>query len=239
MRLTACSQMNRPRNVLVSQRLEPSFVIGHILAVVGRLGASAFMLLRPTVVLMVILGVSIAIIACGSPSGPSQSGNLRVMITDSPYGDASAVHVTFRELQVHPAYGGDWLPVDFAGAAASRTCNLKKLEGPIDILGADSLTAGPYGQVRMVVAEAVIYFGGTATAEPACAAALAPPTGFTSRAPLEIPSGEVKLNRQFELVGNGTTTIDLDFEGDKSITRTGNNRYRMTPVIAIKSVSMP
>jgi hypothetical protein len=168
------------------------------------------MLLRPTVVLTVILGV-----ACGSPTGPSQSGNLRLMITDSPYGDASAVHVTFKELQVHPAYGGDWMPMDFAGVpgSASRVCNLKKLEGPVDILGADSLTAGRYGQVRLVVAEAVIYFGGTATAEPACAATLAPPAGSTSRASLEIPSGEVKLNRQFELVANGTTTIDLDFEG--------------------------
>lgn len=191
--------------------------------------------------LTVTLGVSIVIIACGSPSGPSQSGNLRVMITDSPYGDASAVHVTFKELQIHPA-DGDWMTVDFAGAptpATTRTCNLKKLQGPVDILGADSLTAGHYTQVRLVVSEAVIYFGGTATAEPACAATLAPPTGFTSSPPLEIPSGEVKLNREFQLVANGTTTIDLDFDGDKSITLTGSNRYRMTPVIGIKGVSTP
>jgi hypothetical protein len=197
-------------------------------------------MLRLTVVLITTLGVSLASIACGSPSGPSQSGNLRVMITDSPYSDASAVHVTFTELQIHPA-DGDWMPVDFAGApaTASRTCNLKKLEGPIDILGADSLTAGRYTQVRLVVSEAFIYFGGTPTAESACAATLAPPTGFTSSPSLEIPSGEVKLNREFELIANGTTTIDLDFEGDKSITLTGSNRYRMTPVIGIKSVSAP
>lgn len=197
------------------------------------------MLLRLTVVLTVTLGVSIAI-ACGSPSGPSQSGNLRVMITDSPYSDASAVHVTFKELQIHPA-DGDWMSVDFVGApaTASRTCNLKKLQGPLDILGADSFTAGRYTQVRLVVSEAVIYFGGTATAEPACAATLAPPTGFTSSPLLEIPSGEVKLNREFQLVANGTTTIDLDFDGDKSITLTGSNRYRMTPVIGIKGVSTP
>ena len=197
-------------------------------------------MLRLTPVVTVILGVSIATMACGSPAGPSRSGDLRVMITDSPYGDASAVHVTFKELQIHPAEG-DWMPVDFAAAtaAASRTCNLKKLEGPFDVLGADALTAGRYTQVRLLVSEAVIYFGGTATAEPACAATLAPPTGFTSSAPLEIPSGEVKLNREFELVADGTTRIDLDFDGDKSITLTGSNRYRMTPVIAIKGVSTP
>jgi hypothetical protein len=160
------------------------------------------------------------------------------MITDSPYGEASAVHVTFKELQIHPA-DGEWMPVDFAPATASRTCNLKKLEGPIDVLGADSLTVGRYTQVRLVVSEAVIYFGGTKTAEPACAATLAPPAGFASNAPLEIPSGEVKLNREFELVADGTTTIELDFDGDKSITLTGSNRYRMTPVIGIKGVSTP
>jgi hypothetical protein len=197
-------------------------------------------MLRLTLVVTGILGVSIATVACGSPAGPSRSGDLRVMITDSPYGDASAVHVTFKELQIHPAEG-DWMPVDFASATAavSRTCNLKKLEGPFDVLGADALTAGRYTQVRLLVSEATIYFGGTATAEPACAATLAAPAGFTSSAPLEIPSGEVKLNREFELVADGTTRIDLDFDGDRSITLTGSNRYRMTPVIAIKGVSTP
>jgi Domain of unknown function (DUF4382) len=195
---------------------------------------------RLTAVLTVALGLSIAVIACGSPSSPSQSGTLRVMITDSPYSDASAVHVTFNELQIHPA-DGEWMPVKFAGATAttSRTCNLKKLEGPVDVLGADALTAGRYTQVRLVVSDAVIFLGGTATGDPACAPTLAAPTGFTSSAHLEIPSGEVKLNRGFEVVANGTTTIDLDFDGDKSIVLTGNNRYRMTPVIAIKGVSTP
>jgi hypothetical protein len=197
-------------------------------------------MLRLTLVVAGILGVSIATVACGSPAGPSRSGDLRIMITDSPYGEASAVHVTFKELQIHPAEG-DWMPVDFASATAavSRTCNLKKLEGPFDVLGADALTAGRYTQVRLVVSEAVIYFGGKPTSEPACAEKLAPPDGFTSSAPLEIPSGEVKLNREFEVVADGITRIDLDFDGDRSITLTGSNRYRMTPVIAIKGVSTP
>ena len=198
------------------------------------------MLPRLTVILTVTVGAAIALVACGSPSSPSGSGTLRVMITDSPYSDASAVHVTFKELQIHPVEG-EWVPVDFAGAPAteSRTCNLKKLEGPFDVLGADALTAGRYTQVRLVVSEAFLYFGGVETGEPACATTLAPPTGFTSSASLEIPSGEVKLNREFEVVADGITTIDLDFDGDRSITLTGSNRYRMTPVIAIKGVSAP
>jgi hypothetical protein len=56
---------------------------------------------------------------------------------------------------------------------------------------------------------------------------------------MEIPSGEVKLNRPFELASNGTTITELDFDGNRSITLTGSGRYRMTPVIGIKSVQTP
>ena len=53
---------------------------------------------------------------------------------------------------------------------------------------------------------------------------------------LEIPSGEVKLIQPFALTTNGTTTIELDFDGGQSVNQTGNGRYRMTPVIKILAV---
>jgi hypothetical protein len=37
-------------------------------------------------------------------------------------------------------------------------------------------------------------------------------------------------------VADGTTTIVLDFDGDKSIKETGNGRFMMSPVIGVKSV---
>ena len=55
-------------------------------------------------------------------------------------------------------------------------------------------------------------------------------------AAVDIPSGEVKLNRQFDVPASGTTTMLLDFDGDRSIRETGNGRYTMTPVIAVVSV---
>jgi Domain of unknown function (DUF4382) len=57
--------------------------------------------MRLTAALSTALGISVA--ACGSPSGPSGSGNLRLMITDAPFEDASAVHVTFSEVKAHRA----------------------------------------------------------------------------------------------------------------------------------------
>jgi hypothetical protein len=164
------------------------------------------------------------------------------MITDAPYDDASAVHVTFSEVKAHRAEDAtdEWITVPFAGspAATTRTCNLKKLEGPQDVLGVASLEEGTYTQLRLIVSSATIYFGGSPTGEAACLTALASPTGtgVTNHA-MEIPSGEVKLNRQFELMSNGTTTIELDFDGTRSINQTGNGSYRMTPVIGIKTVS--
>ena len=53
----------------------------------------------------------------------------------------------------------------------------------------------------------------------------------------EIRHDEVKLNRGFTLEADATTTIKLDFDGDRSIRETGNGVYMMNPVIAILSVT--
>ena len=46
----------------------------------------------------------------------------------------------------------------------------------------------------------------------------------------------VKLNRAFDLIANGETTMLLDFDGDTSIKETDDGRYIMTPVIGVVSV---
>ena len=57
-----------------------------------------------------------------------------------------------------------------------------------------------------------------------------------------MPSGELKLNREFDLASSGGTRILLDFDGDQSVKQTGNAnakngaRYMMTPVISVVSV---
>lgn len=182
--------------------------------------------------------------ACGesSPSGPSGgSGTLNLRITDSPFSDAKAVLVTISELQAHREDAG-WETVPFADDAATptvdteRTCDLKKLQGPVDFLGGGLLTAGHYTQIRLVVKKATIYFDvAPPETDPACTAA-APELTSTNKKDVTIPSGEVKLNRGFDLAADGTTLITLDFDGDKSINQTGNGTYMMSPVIAIKSV---
>lgn len=180
--------------------------------------------------------------ATTSPSTPTSpnpvtSSRLTLMLKDSPFSDAKSLLVTFNEVNVH-ASGGDWITVPFVGAS-SRTCDLKKLQTAQDILGVGSLPAGHYTQLRLVVSSAAIYFQ-NASSGPACAPAITAPAG--TNAAVEVPSGEVKLNREFDLASGGGTMIVLDFDGDRSVRQTGNGngqggRYMMTPVIGVVSVN--
>jgi hypothetical protein len=172
-----------------------------------------------------------------APAPPVGNGSLTVMLKDSPFSDAKALLVSFSEVNVH-ASGGAWITLPFAGGASSRTCDLKKLQTATDILGVGPLAAGHYTQLRLVVSSATIYFQ-NASSGPPCAASIATPAG--TNAPVTIPSGEIKLNREFDLASNGGTMILLDFDGDQSVKLTGNGnsnngKYMMTPVIGVVSV---
>jgi hypothetical protein len=173
--------------------------------------------------------------ACGSgPATPSGTGTLNLRITDSPYSDAKALLVTFSEVTAHKSETEGRTTLAFAGGATTRTCDLKKLQsGAQDILGVGTLPAGHYTMVRLVVSSAALYFD-NASEGAACAATITPPAGRT--ASLTIPSGEVKLNREFDVAASGSTTMLIDFDGDRSVVELGNGGYRMTPVIGVLSV---
>ena len=188
-----------------------------------------------------VVGCMAGAIGCGgSPSGPSGSGSLRVMLKDSPFHDASAVLVTFNEVSVHQDTDADFTPLKFAADATSRTCDLLRLQkdNAQDVLGIGTLKAGHYTQVRLNVSDAKLYIGGAPSTGDACGPGLILPATGTVM-PLTIPSGEVKLNREFDVPEGGATLMTLDFDGDHSIIETGNGRYMMKPVIAVVSVSSP
>lgn len=188
-------------------------------------------------IIAVLSILATAIVAgCGGDSvmSPSGSGRLSLMIKDSPYSDAKALLVTFSEVTAHRDGEGGFSKLPFGDAtASSRTCDLKKLVDRQDLLGVGTLPAGHYTMVRLVVSSATLYFDNPAEGPP-CAATIPAPAGRS--AAVEIPSGEVKLNRQFDVGESGATSMLIDFDGDRSVTETGNGRFRMTPVIGIVSV---
>jgi hypothetical protein len=171
------------------------------------------------------------------------SGTLAIRVTDSPFSDAKALLVTFSEVSVHTADPGDWKTLPFQ-SGASRTCDLKQLNGAADLLGVGPLPAGKYTQIRLTVQSADLYFDAAAAPGP-CAPTLTSPGTAT---PLDIPSGVIKLNQEFTLTSAGST-ITLDFDGDQSVHQTGGGngngkgngnapggKYMMSPVIRVKSV---
>ena len=191
--------------------------------------------MRSIFALALASSLALAAFACsGSSTGPTgPSGTLTVMLKDSPFSDAKSLLVTFSEVSVHQAEG-EWTKLPFAAAGAtSRTCDLKKLQTAQDILGTGPLAAGRYTMLRVIVTSAALYFENAATGEP-CATTIAAPAGRSAN--IEIPSGEVRFNRNFELTANNTSMILLDFDGDRSVQETGNGRYTMSPVIGIVSV---
>ena len=184
--------------------------------------------MRWPVVLVLIAGIATS--ACGSGTGPSGSGTLRMMIKDSPFRDAKALLVTFSEVDVHKSDtpDGSWTKL----IGVERTCDLKRLETSVDALGTGTLTSGHYTQIRFVVTKAVVYFENPTVEANGCAVAV--PAGL--HADVTIPSGEIKLNREFEVPDAGATTVTIDFDGEKSVHETGSGQYMMSPVISVVSV---
>jgi hypothetical protein len=175
--------------------------------------------------------LAIVAAACGTENtGPS--GVVTIRITDTPFADARAVLVTFSEVSIHRS-GSGWERVPFQPESGARTCDLKKLVGAQDVLGTGPLPEGHYTQIRLNIVGARLFWD-NAAAGPACGAAIAPPLGRSSE--ITIPSGEVKLNREFDVRTAGALTITLDFDGDRSIRETGNGRYMMAPVVTVVSV---
>jgi len=192
--------------------------------------------MRWTLAIAVAVTAALSVLACAestTTTGPTRAPSvLTVLLKDSPFTDAKSLLVTFSEVSAHHAEG-EWIRLPFSGGALSRTCDLKKLTDSQDVLGTGPLAPGQYTMVRLEVTSAALYFD-NAAAGPACAAAVATPAGRS--APVEVPSGIVRLNRRFELTPTTATTMLLDFDGDRSIRQTGNGRYMMTPVIGVVSV---
>jgi hypothetical protein len=184
-----------------------------------------------------VIGV-VMVLSCGkTPGAPSSSSTLAVMITDSPFTDAQALVVTFSEVSAHTS-GGGWETVPFTGGATTRTCDLKRLVNSAqDVLGVGALAPGHYTDLRLTVSAATIYFQTTTTGPTACATAMTFSSSTETGTPVTVSSGQLQLNRQFDLAtGPSPTQILLDFNGDASVVATGNGVYRMTPVIGIVNV---
>ena len=152
----------------------------------------------------------------------TQTGTVALSLTDAPTDDENikGVFVTFTGLRYQYADSEDsWQDIDLN---ESRTIDLLTLQdGNTTLLNKVELPAGEIDHVRFVLDLTKCYITFHDTDE---------------NTSLEVSSGEqtgYKAIGGFTIPAGGTVNITADFDVRKSITATGNGRYKLNPTIKI------
>ncbi len=144
-----------------------------------------------------------------TPSLNSGVGMIKVYITDPPPPKMDEIWVDIKNLDVHK-YGGGWTTI----AENPGAFNLKAIEGIQQYLADQIVEAGKYTQIRLGVNSVRIVVG-------------------EDEHYAKVPSENIKLVGNFEVIDNNTTEITLDFNGEKSVLITGKGEYIFKPVIKL------
>jgi hypothetical protein len=169
-------------------------------------------------VLLVSFAAALIIFSCSdSTSTETGQGQIKITMVDAPAG-YDEVNIVVIRVEVHKAdadSNSGWFVIN----NDSATYDLLLLRnGASVVLGDHPLDAGRYTQIRLIIGT-----GSNVVVD-----------GVTY--PLEIPSGEqtgVKLNHQFEIQPGLLYELLLDFDAERSIVLTGNNQYKLRPVIRL------
>lgn len=199
--------------------------------------------------------------ATSSPTGSSSSnlvkGTLELRVTDAPARpEVTSVLVSVSKVEVHQAGSEDnatptpsplptpittptptepptptptstatpspspapnedngWVSIEIPGG--SKTFDLLKIKGIEDFLGSSPLAVGKYTQIRLTVDKVDVGLDGN------------PPKEAT------LPSGKLKFVHPFEIKSGATTVVVLDFDAEKSVTITGNDKVIVKPVVKL------
>lgn len=178
-------------------------------------------------VIMILLLAAILISGCtaitstlpisstsSSPSAdsdlPDGMGRLVINITDPPV-PLENVEVQFKYLDIHKA-GEPWTRIKME----NDTFYLLDLDGVTALLASNTVEAGVYTQIRLVIATVRIWVtGDDGTAHEA-----------------RVPSGMIKLVGSFEVIEGEQTEVTVDINGAKSV-QTGNGEYIFRPVVKL------
>jgi hypothetical protein len=147
-----------------------------------------------------------------SASDDTTTYNIRM--TDAP-GDYQEVNVNIIGVEVHSDQKG-WIALN----VKTGVYNLLKFSNGIDtLIGSGQIPVGTVSQIRLILGSDK----NTVKVN-------------NQVYPLSTPSAEqsgLKLQVHSELVKNVTYNLSLDFDANKSIVVTGNNTYKLKPVIRV------
>jgi hypothetical protein len=171
---------------------------------------------------------SAVVAACGGGSG-SDTGTLRLALTDAPACGFDSVFVTVDKVRVHKsgsANEGDdgWSEVVLS--PPQRIDLLSLTNGALAELGQTPLPAGKYTQMRFVLVA-------NGPSNPLANAVL--PTGGVET-PVATPSGAqsgLKMNVDIQVDADKVADFALDFETCRSFVQLGQGSWVLKPVIAV------
>ncbi len=160
----------------------------------------------------------------GSGSGAgSGSGTVSMDITDAKplvVDDPTELWVTIEEVLVHKS-GGGWVSLPLPETPLEINL-LAYYDNSTELVPPTELVAGHYTQIRIVISKAEMVFdddGGQVVLP----------------IDLEIPSGFLRTDKQFdfEVAYREAVDITIDFDLSQSIKKTGDDEYKMKPVLHI------
>lgn len=172
-----------------------------------------------------LLAIAVLFAGCkkddSSTSPQTGTGQLKLYMADAP-ANYDSVNIQVTRIEVHQggdtSSTGNWLVVK----DSTQNVDLLQLRnGIMALIGNTSLPAGQYSQIRLIIGT------GSYVVDKA---------GVKHE--LTIPSGSqtgVKLNTPFTLQDGMTYELTLDFDASKSIIVTGNNNYKLKPVIRVEA----
>lgn len=180
-----------------------------------------------SLVLGVIVLIIVGFVFFSIYSKPGQ-GTLFLMVTDKvELGNISSIDITISKVEVHKAGTGEtanetnetietnetttagWETV----VDGSMSFDLIEITGIEEFLGAETLSAGKYTQIRLEISDGKI-------------------TINDIEHDLKIPSQKFKLIHPFMIEKDEVTTLVLDFDASESVVKAGQ-RYILKPVVKI------
>lgn len=165
-------------------------------------------------------------------------GSLTIFLADAPAQNYLAVYVTIKEVQVHTPDNGEgqggWQTV---GEPRETYDLLKLVNGVVAKLGETELDAGPYSQLRMILADA------PDEGENILGNKHPYPNYFvddSGEKALQVPSGYqtgIKLVSGFTIIEKENTELVLDFDAHRSVVKAGKSgKYLLKPTIKVVDI---
>ncbi|MBN2136059.1 MAG: DUF4382 domain-containing protein [Acidobacteria bacterium] len=131
----------------------------------------------------------------------------------------TALNVTLTEWEVHQTSAGidsGWVSL----SAPSGAIDLMQIRNMEELLSSSEIEEGNYNQIRFYVNTCQV-------------------TTASGTYDAEVPSTKINIATQFVVASGDMTEVVLSIDPEASLNVTGNNKYKMQPVIHVKRIKNP